>query len=274
MVDLYCSPGGSISSHGLRVPWILNVSASRHALYGAPEIYDIAFSWNPIIESEFYGDLLRNIGRRGETSRNRIVEFGCGTGRILRMLSKLGFSCVGVDISPRMSHYAYRRGPANLVDVVVADMARVPARTETFAAAISTLSSISYLSKTGARSHLKEVNRVLIRGGVYIIDFLLGTPDRKEERWEITKKGIHYNIRWSIRPVNRSSRKFRENIDIRSGTASILRSRSTTTTLQRAEFHAAVREAGLHVKHWFKPFVPKPLPDPLGRGRIIAVLGK
>lgn len=250
------------------------MSTTRHGLYNAPEIYDIAFSWDPTIESEFYGKLLRNIGRRKETSRNRVVEFGCGTGRILRILCKLGFSCVGVDLSPRMSHYAYRRGPRNLVDVVVADMARVPARPETFAAAICTLSSINYLSKTSVRSHLKEVNRVLVRGGVYIIDFLLGTPDEKEERWDITKEGVRYSTEWNIERVGRDRGNFRENIDIRSGTTLLLRSKSTTTILQRAEFHAAVREAGLKVKHWFKPFVPNPLPNPPRSGRIIAVLEK
>ena len=252
------------------------MSTTRDSLYKAPEIYDAAFSWDPTIESEFYGNLLRNIGRRGESSRNRIVEFGCGTGRILRVLCKLGFFCVGVDISPRMSRYAYRRGPRNLVDVVVvvADMARVPARAETFAAAICTLSSINYLSKKGVVSHLKEVNRVLIRGRVYIIDFLLGTPDKKEEKWDITRDGIRYNMEWSIKRVGRDPDKFRENIDIRSGTAPLLQSRSTTTLLQKAEFHAALGEAGLHAKHWFKPFVPKPLPHPPRRGRTIAVLGK
>ncbi len=247
---------------------------TKHDLYKAPEIYDIAFSWDPTIELEFYGNLLRKNGRRGKTSRNRIVEFGCGTGRILRMLCKLGFSCFGVDISPRMSRYEYQRGPRNLVDVIVADMIRVPARPETFAAAICTLSSINYLSKKGVVSHLKEVNRVLIKGGVYIIDFLLGTPNQKEEKWDITKKGIRYNIEWSIKRAGRGLGKFRENIDIRSGTTPVLQSMSTTTILQRAEFHAAVREAGLHVKHWFKPFVPKPLPHPPRRGRIIAVLEK
>lgn len=131
-------------------------------LYDSPEIYDAAFSWDPSVEAAFYGKLLGRLV--GKTRGRRIVEFGSGTGRILRILSGLRFSCLGIDVSSAMSQYAYRRGPRGSIDVVVAEMTRVPARAGTFAAAICTLSTINYLSVRDLELHLREVNRLEGRG--------------------------------------------------------------------------------------------------------------
>lgn len=52
-------------------------------------------------------DLLRtHVGGR------RAVDFGCGTGRTARLLGRLGFSVVGLDIAPEMVAMARRRDPA------------------------------------------------------------------------------------------------------------------------------------------------------------------
>ncbi len=247
----------------------------RHALYSAPEIYDIVFSWDPATEREFYRSIFRNKLRGVKGHGTRIVEFGSGTGRILRMLSQLGFLGFGVDVSREMSNYAHKKRATRKVDVVVADMVRVPAKSGSFSGAICTLSSINYLAKRDLVLHLKETKRVLAKSGVYLIDFAMspevGTPVKKREEWDIVHHGTRYRIHWDIRPKNGRSRRFVERITVKSGSSRILLSESETTIHRRAEFEAAVENAGLHIEHWFKPFVSKPLRKAPAEGRVIAV---
>ncbi len=249
-----------------------------HDLYRAPEIYDVAFSWDPATERKFYGNIFRNKLRRLKGRGNRIVEFGIGTGRILRMLSQIGFFCFGVDVSREMSKYAHRKGASEKVDVVVGDMVRVPAKSGSFPGAICTLSSINYLGKKDLVLHLNEAQRVLAKGGVYVIDFAMspevGTPVKKGEKWNIVHHGTRYRIHWDIRPKSGSSGKFLERITVKSGSSRVLSSESETTIRRRTEFEAAVENAGFRIDHWFKPFVLKPLGKAPAEGRVIAVLSK
>lgn len=250
----------------------MKVTIPRPKLYEAPEIYDAPFSWDPAIETEFYGKLLRKSARK--TRSRLIVEFGCGTGRILRILSVLGFRCFGIDVSPSMSRYAYGRGSRGSIDIVVAEMTRVPARAETFAAAICTLSTINYLPVKDFSLHLREVNRVLVQHGVYIIDFLLGVPRKKRESWEIDRNGKGYRVSWGVKKASPRADRFEERIDIRSGSALLVWSKGFTSVIRRKALNVAVRGAGFKVKSWFKPFTERPLDSPPTTGRVVTVLEK
>jgi SAM-dependent methyltransferase len=42
----------------------------------------------------------------------RILDAGCGTGRVALRLAELGYDCVGVDLDPSMLEVARQRGPA------------------------------------------------------------------------------------------------------------------------------------------------------------------
>lgn len=48
----------------------------------------------------------------------RALDFGCGTGRSTRFLSRLGYEAVGVDIAPEMVAQARRRDPSGEYHVV------------------------------------------------------------------------------------------------------------------------------------------------------------
>lgn len=246
--------------------------AHRPDLYDAPEVYDAAFSWDPSVEAEFYGRLFREFLGKGRGQR--IVEFGCGTGRILRMLSALGFSCFGVDISSGMARFAHEKSRHEPIDVAVADMAQVPARNESVAGAISTLSTISYLSEEGLSLHLEEADRVLSERGIYIIDLLLGVPNKTREDWKITRNRRHYKVRWSIRKTGGMGNRFREIIEVRSGPSLVVRSKAFTTVIRRKDFTSVIKRAGFHAKYWFKPFVKNALDRPPVRGRIVVVIEK
>jgi SAM-dependent methyltransferase len=42
----------------------------------------------------------------------RILDAGCGTGRVALRLAELGYECAGVDVDPSMLEVARQRGPA------------------------------------------------------------------------------------------------------------------------------------------------------------------
>jgi SAM-dependent methyltransferase len=42
----------------------------------------------------------------------RVLDAGCGTGRVALRLAELGYACVGVDLDPSMLAVARQRGPA------------------------------------------------------------------------------------------------------------------------------------------------------------------
>ncbi len=261
-------------SDDIRLARLLKVAGPIHDLYKAPAIYDIAFSWNPSTERTFYGRLLETHIQASSKPR-LVVEFGCGTGRILRILARLGYPSVGLDLSPTMSHYAYRKGPSTILDIVTGDMKFLPFHTGAFTAALCTLSSINYLdSITALERHLKDASRVLSRRGVYVIDFLLGVPVRKNEEWRIRRNRRPYKVRWSIEPATGRPGKFLERVSVFSGPRPILRSRSFTSVIPRGRFTEAVQRAGFAVEAWFQPFLEDPLDEPPLRGRTIVVLRK
>jgi SAM-dependent methyltransferase len=64
----------------------------------------------------------------------RVLDAGCGTGRIATQLTLLGYTCVGVDIDPDMVAVAQRRDPATRW--VRQDLSRLALRTQAFDLAV------------------------------------------------------------------------------------------------------------------------------------------
>ncbi len=239
-------------------------------LYAEPKIYDAAFSWDPTVETEFYSRLLDEYA--APDSKSRLIEFACGTGRILRMLSRRESFLVGLDISPAMVSFAKRKSTGNRVGFIVADMVSVPAKTGSFDAALCTLSSINYLRPMSSLAqHLREARRVLTKDGPYIIDFVLEVPKETKEEWETISDGAHYAVRWSIRPASGRSGGFLEEISISIDGKMALRNTSTTSRIGRDDFKAAATAAGFRIEGWFKPFPKIPVREPL-EGRVITIL--
>ncbi len=241
-------------------------------LYAEPKIYDAAFSWDPTVEMEFYSRLFDEYATLDPKSR--LIEFAPGTGRILRMLSRKEFLLVGLDISPAMASFAKRKSTGNGVDFIVADMVSVPAKPESFGAALCTLSSINYLRPMSSISrHLREVSRVLTKDGVYIIDFVLGVPKETEEEWETISGGDHYSVRWSTRPILGGPGEFLEEISVSIEGNMALRYTSMTSLIGKDDFSATATGAGFHIEHWFKPFSRTPIRQ-VPEGRVITILTK
>lgn len=105
-----------------------------------------------------------------------ILEVGCGTGRLLRGLSRVGRRIHGCDLS----HHAAKRAGAQ-----VADATRLPYKRKQFDFVIA-VSVIEHLQEDQGEMFLNEVTRVLRKGGcLFMVTPNFASPLRylKGKQW-------------------------------------------------------------------------------------------
>lgn len=136
--------------------------------YRVPRYYDLVFSSLNRSELRF----LEAVYERYQlSSRKRILEPACGSGRLLAAMAARGFRVEGFDLMPEMVDYARerlrRQGlPGGLRQ---GDMASFSYQ-KRFDLAYCLVSSFKYLrTESQARSHLQCVADVLVEGGVYVL---------------------------------------------------------------------------------------------------------
>jgi SAM-dependent methyltransferase len=103
---------------------------------------------------------------RDELSR-RVLEAGCGAGRVLGYLIELGGQVHGIDLSPAMVEFCRVTYPA--ADVRVGDVSTLSRQlTEPFDAIFAPNNLIDVFDDTARRAVLDEFNRSLVDGGLLI----------------------------------------------------------------------------------------------------------
>jgi len=138
--------------------------------------------WNTIgskkvFEDPFYLDKLSPF--LSQTSQ--IVEYGCGYGRVLRILKSKGYHhLLGFDFAPNMILRGKKENP-DLDLRVLEESEEIPCRDESVDAVV--LSTV-LCCIVEPKKLMGEVFRVLKKGGVvYIADFLLSEHPRYEEKY-------------------------------------------------------------------------------------------
>jgi SAM-dependent methyltransferase len=91
--------------------------------------------------------------------RDRVLDLGCGSGRMLAWNRDSGAWLVGVDVSPFFAHEAMQNS-----DVVLGDLRRLPFPDGSFDKAWC-LDVFEHLSIEALTAMLREANRVLVPGG-------------------------------------------------------------------------------------------------------------
>jgi len=163
------------------------------SLYESPLIYDIAFGWDPDVEVESLTEAFMRYGR----GRGRLLELGCGGGRLLPPLAERGFTVVGLDRCAEMVAFARRRTRdyVGRIEIVEGDMADFDLGQENFDGAFCMVDTFRYLlSEREVESHFRSVAGALKPGGVYVLDFsLVGDPENYPsdiEVWDMEREGI------------------------------------------------------------------------------------
>lgn len=190
--------------------------------YSAPRYYDLVFSSLNDREGEF---LEAVYDEYAPNERRRVLEPACGSGRLLEILSKRGFSVMGFDLSAPMVEYAQKRlaQAGQRVFVQQADMATFRTR-HRFDMAHCLVSTFKYLlTEEDARSHLQGMANALVKGGIYVLGFHLSDYDSDEvenERWTAKRGRLSVTCNITSWPPNRRSRKekIRSRLVVREGT--------------------------------------------------------
>lgn len=96
-------------------------------------------------------------------AHKRALDIGCGDGRYLVFLNKLGFEVNGIDASPTAVKIS-KTAAKNKANIVCADMYAYPLPKETYDLILS-ISTIHHGRKPDIRKLINKIHRALVSGG-------------------------------------------------------------------------------------------------------------
>ena len=124
------------------------------------------------------------------TAQGRVLELGCGTGRVSQPLLAAGVDLVGVDRSAPMLARIRRRAPRGIPRFVRADIRSLPFARASFDMAIAPYGILQSLTRErDLVAALASVARVLARGGTLGIDLVPDVPKWREYRNRVQFRG-------------------------------------------------------------------------------------
>lgn len=176
-------PAPAPASHGTNIP---------------PEIYDVGFGWDPQPEVHRLLFLARECG--GISNPQRVLELGCGTGRLLAALRGRVTERVGLELSPAMAEFARARSEA---EVVAGDMSDFSLERE-FDLIFTSANTLRYVTAPAAICGMwRCIAAHLAPGGVFIADLELGRRAAAEnlakpQRWSLTRGERTVDVTWEI----------------------------------------------------------------------------
>jgi ubiquinone/menaquinone biosynthesis C-methylase UbiE len=136
-------------------------------------LYDVDMAQNMRFRDvDFYA-------RIATSTRGRVLELGCGNGRILLELVARGVDAVGVDRSQRMLADLQRKATARALPVraCAMDVRRLGFRATHFDAVLCPYSLVTYMTdEDDAHAMLGEAKRVLSAGGSIVVDAFISRP--------------------------------------------------------------------------------------------------
>jgi len=235
-------------------------------LYSLAEVYEAMFSWDPETEAEYLDNVFHSFC---SVKCKRVLDVGCGTGRVAEGLARLGYSVLGLDVCREMCVYARRvRG----LDVVAGDGGLLPFRDCCFDSVYSMLATFNHFdSEEKLFIHLREVCRILRRGGVYVADSVVESPGRVGvcEEWSTAWRGRECRVRWVVESVE--DRYYTEILELVCGGSTVFRSRAVLYAPSREEVFELSKRAGFSSVVLLEPFSFK---EKRGVGRAFMVFLK
>ncbi len=125
---------------------------------------------------------------------NKILDVGCGTGRLVKFLSQKGFDAQGCDAQAE----AVKVARINNDSIVIrkASATSLPYKAESFDL-ITSISTIEHLTTRDAKKFIKEAKRVLKPNGyIFIITPNFSSPFRylRGKNWFAYKDPTHINF--------------------------------------------------------------------------------
>lgn len=186
----------------------MNVPANQVDCYDYPQYWDLAFRSETVLEADFIEAVAEKYSRQPV---RRLLEPGCGGGRLVVEMAARGFDVTGYDLNARAVKYVQQRlARRNLTaNVFVGDM------TETQVSppvdlAVNTLNTFRHLtSEADAQRHLELTASSLRPGGLYVLGFHLLPPDAEEtciERWSAAHGSTRVGVTLRVLEFDRRRR--------------------------------------------------------------------
>jgi SAM-dependent methyltransferase len=131
-----------------------------------------------------------------------IIEYGCGYGRLLKLLDSVGYSrLIGFDLSPNMLARGRKENP-QLKLKLLKQSGEIPFENESTDAVILSTVLCSVIDKKEQTQLIQEILRILRKGGIlYLTDFLLCDHPKYQEKYE---RGVSEFGEWGIYKTNES----------------------------------------------------------------------
>jgi len=135
--------------------------------------------------------------RLASKARGRVLELGCGTGRVSMPLARAGIDLVGVDRSAPMLERARRRitkAPSRHITkslrLVRGDIRQLPFEDQTFPMVLAPYGILqSLIRPRDLKATLASVARVIAPGGTFGIDLVPDVPKWREYQNRVQLRG-------------------------------------------------------------------------------------
>jgi len=182
--------------------------------YDYPQYLDLAFRDETRDEAAFIRAACEKYAR---VRVSRLLEPGCGSGRLVVALAAQGFQLVAFDRSAAMVAYTRRRLARRELkaDVFEADMTQFDVRRHVDAA-FNTFDTFRHLlTESAARSFMQSVARAVRPGGIFVLGLHLLPPDASLEsceRW--TAHHRQTRLTATLRVLDASRRQRRETLGL------------------------------------------------------------
>ena len=141
-------------------------------------IYDKKWSfWGPKVWSFLYKKI-----KAGCPSSRTLLDLCCGTGSLIRLASKQGYICTGIDKSPHQIWNARRNAPS--AKFFIQDIRKLSVK-ESFDIITCMFDSLNYLTRTrDLVTVFRKAGAHLNPGGLFIFD--MNTYEGLEDGWRKT----------------------------------------------------------------------------------------
>ena len=132
--------------------------------------WDELFQWKKYMWKDPHPSVVSLVDRLRERDFSRTLDLGCGAGRHMAYLSKLGFPVFGIDpaLNGLLHSARWLRSEGFPCRLGKADMTAIPARTGSFDCVIS-IYVLHHNTIGKIRRAVKDIERVLKPGGLLLI---------------------------------------------------------------------------------------------------------
>lgn len=159
------------------------------------ETWDNVYKNKGEVQKKVYRLVRESIGLLRKNKVKEVLDLGCGTGRHTIFLAKKGFKVYGIDISKNGLDFIKKiNSKLKLKNIILkkADMAKIPYWDNFFDAIVCT-SVINHAKIDKIRKTFKEIERVLKKKGIFVLQ-VLSPKDFTSKTGREIEPGARINI--------------------------------------------------------------------------------